>query len=217
MAYTPFRNLGLKCLSIAIAALLWLVVAGERVVERIVRAPVEFLNLPAGLEIVGSPPDSVAVRVRGSSGALARVGPGEMAAMLDLSGVRPGRRLLQLTPGHVTAPYGVEVVQVGPSTLTMEFEASAVRTIPVKASVEGRPAHGYTIMRVIVEPSSVEVAGPGGALDRVAAAVTEPVLVSDRTSTVRETVNIGVPDASVRLKAPQTATVTVVIASVKDR
>ena len=29
MAYHPFRNLGLKFLSIAIAGLLWLVVAGE--------------------------------------------------------------------------------------------------------------------------------------------------------------------------------------------
>jgi hypothetical protein len=217
MAYTPFRNLGLKFLSIAIAALLWLVVAGERVVERVVHAPVEFLNLPAGLEIVGSPPDSVDVRVRGSSGALARMGPGEMAAVLDLRGVRPGRRLFHLTPGQVTVPYGVEVVQVGPSTLTMEFEVSGVRAVPVEASVEGRPAPGYEVVRVTVDPGSVDVAGPEGALGRVSAAVTEPVSIANRTSTVRETVNIGVPDASVRLKSPQTATVTVVIGSVKDR
>ena len=70
MAYHPFRNLGLKFLSICIAALLWLVVAGERVVERVMRAPVEFQNLPAGLELVGNPPDTVEVRLRGSSGAL---------------------------------------------------------------------------------------------------------------------------------------------------
>ena len=39
MAYSPFRNIGLKFLSICIAALLWLVVAGDRVVERSVRVP----------------------------------------------------------------------------------------------------------------------------------------------------------------------------------
>ena len=49
MAYHPFRNLGLKFLSTLVAILLWLVVAGERVVERVMRAPVEFQNLPAGL------------------------------------------------------------------------------------------------------------------------------------------------------------------------
>ena len=48
MAYHPFRNIWLKFLSICIAALLWLVVAGDRVVERAMRVPVEFQNLPAG-------------------------------------------------------------------------------------------------------------------------------------------------------------------------
>ncbi len=81
MAYHPFRNLGLKFLSTLVAALLWLVVAGERVVERVMRAPVEFQNLPAGLELVGNPPDTVEVRLRGSSGALSRMAAGDMAAV----------------------------------------------------------------------------------------------------------------------------------------
>jgi hypothetical protein len=54
MAYSPFRNVGLKFLSICIAALLWLVVAGDRVVER-ASASIEFRNLPQGLEIAGAP------------------------------------------------------------------------------------------------------------------------------------------------------------------
>ncbi len=84
MAYHPFRNLGLKFLSTLVAILLWLVVAGERVVERVMRAPVEFQNLPAGLELVGNPPDTVEVRLRGSSGALSRMAAGDMSAVLDL-------------------------------------------------------------------------------------------------------------------------------------
>ena len=78
MAYHPFRNLSLKFVSTVVAALLWLVVAGERVVERVMRAPVEFQNLPAGLEIVGSPPDTIEIRLRGSSGALSRMTAGDV-------------------------------------------------------------------------------------------------------------------------------------------
>ena len=118
MAYHPFRNLGLKFLSTLVAFLLWLVVAGERVVERVMRAPVEFQNLPAGLELVGNPPDTVEVRLRGSSGALSRMAAGDMSAVLDLSTARPGRRLFHITASQVTVPYGIEIVQVGPSTLT---------------------------------------------------------------------------------------------------
>jgi len=211
MAYHPFRNLGLKFLSTCIAAMLWLVVAGERVVERVLRAPVEFQNLPNGLELVGNLPDTVDVRLRGSSGALSRMAAGDLAAVLDLRTARPGRRLFHLTPAQVTVPYGIDVVQVGPSTLTMEFETSGVRSVPVEPDIEGRPAPGFEVTKVTSDPLTVEVAGPESALKRLHAAVTEPVTVTDETRSVREVVTIGVQDASLRLVTPQTAVVTVTI------
>ena len=212
MAYHPFRNLGLKFLSVCIASLLWLVVAGERVVERVMRAPVEMQNLPEGLELVGNPPDTVEVRLRGPSGALSRMAAGDMSAVIDLRTARPGRRLFHLTQANVSVPYGMEIVQVGPSTLTMEFEMSGVRLVPVEPDVEGRPASGYEVTKVTSDPVQVEVSGPETALRRLQAAVTEPVSVQDLTRSVREVVTIGVPDSSLRLRSPQTAVVTVTIA-----
>jgi YbbR domain-containing protein len=211
MAYHPFRNLGLKFLSICIAALLWLVVAGERVVERVMRAPVEFQNLPDGLEIVGNPPDTIDVRLRGPSGALSRLAAGDMSAVIDVAGARPGRRLFHLAQNNVSVPYGIEVVQVGPSTLTMEFEVSGTRTVPVEPDVEGRPAAGYEVTAIASDPATVEVAGPETALKRLRAAVTEPVSVEGQTRTVREVVTIGVTDSTLRLRSPRTAMVTVTI------
>jgi len=211
MAYHPFRNLGLKFLSTLVAILLWLVVAGERVVERVMRAPVEFQNLPAGLELVGNPPDTVEVRLRGSSGALSRMAAGDMAAVIDLATARPGRRLFHIAQNQVTVPYGIDIVQVGPSTLTMEFEMSAIRQVKVEPDIEGRPAVGYEVTHVTSDPATVEVAGPESALKRLAAAITEPVSVTDQTRSVREVVTIGVPDSSLRLRTPQTAVVTVTI------
>jgi YbbR domain-containing protein len=61
------------------------------------------------------------------------------------------------------------------------------------------------------DPDSVEVAGPESALNRLKAAITEPVSVSGQTRTVREVVTIGVPDSALRLRTPQTAVVTVTI------
>lgn len=211
MAYHPFRNLGLKFLSGCIAAMLWLVVAGERVVERVLRAPIEFQNLPNGLELVGNLPDTVEVRLRGSSGALSRLAAGDLAAVLDLRTARPGRRLFHLAPTQVTVPCGIEVVQVGPSTLTMEFETSGVRVVPVEPDIEGRPAAGFEITSVTSDPATVEVAGPESALQRLDSAMTEPVTVTDETRSVREVVTIGVRDASLRLVTPKTAVVTVTI------
>lgn len=211
MAYHPFRNLGLKFLSTLVAVLLWLVVAGERVVERVMRAPVEFQNLPAGLELVGNPPDTIEVRLRGSSGALSRIAGGDMAAVIDLVTARPGRRLFHITHNQITVPYGLEIVQVGPSTLTMEFEMSGIRKVKVEPDIDGRPAAGYEVTKITSDPDMVEVAGPETALKLLQSAITEPVSVTDQTRTVREVVTIGVPDSSLRLRSPQTAVVTVTI------
>jgi YbbR domain-containing protein len=212
MAYRGFRHhLGLKFISLALAALLWLVVAGEPIVERALRVPLEFTNLPAQLEMVGDPPDVVDVRVRGSSGALSRIAAGELVALIDLASARPGRRLFHLTATDVRSPFGVEVVQVNPASIAMTFEPSSTKVVPVVPGVEGEPAAGYVVGTVTAEPQTVEVIGPVSALRQLTEAITEPVSVAGATEPVNETVTIGVPDAAVRLRAPQSARVSVAV------
>jgi YbbR domain-containing protein len=207
------RHLGLKFLSIALAGLLWLLVSGERIVERAMRIPLEFTNLPAQLEIVGDTPNVVDVRLRGSSGALSRISTGELVAMLDLRAARSGRRLFHVTGTDVRTPFGVEVVQVTPASLSMTFEPSATKIVPVVPAVEGDPAAGYVVGTVTAEPATVEVVGPVSALATLTEAITEPISVTAAAAPVSETVTVGVPDQSVRLRQPQTARVTVHVAA----
>jgi YbbR domain-containing protein len=209
MAPRGFRHLGLKFLSIALAALLWLVISGEQIVERALRIPLEFTNLPPQLEMVGDTPTVVDVRVRGASGALSRMATGDLVAVLDLRSARPGRRLFHLTGGDVRSPFGVEVVVVSPSNIAITFEQSASKVVPVVPAVEGEPADGYVVGTVTSNPATVEVVGPVSALNDLTEAITEPVTVNGASSLVRESVTIGVPDPAVRLRTPRSATVTV--------
>lgn len=205
----PFRHFGLKLLSLAIAVLLWMAVAGEEIVERGLRVPLELQQTPAGVELSGEVPTAVDVRVRGASGALSRVGAGDIVAVLDLRGARPGRRLFPLTPDQVRAPSGVDIVQVTPSAIALVFEESATRTVPVVASVEGRPAPGFVVGTLTPDPASVEIVGPESAVKRATEVLTEPVLIAGARDRVRETVTIGVLDPSLRIKNARSATVTV--------
>lgn len=209
MAVRGFRHLGLKLVSIALAALLWLVVSGEQIVERALRIPLEFTNLPSHLEMVGDTPTVVDARVRGSSGALSRIGPGDLVAVLDLRSARTGRRLFHLTGSDVRSPFGVEVVTVSPSNVAIAFEQSASKVVPVVPAVEGDPADGFVVGTVTADPSTVEVVGPVSALANLTEAITEPVTVSGASHPLRESVTIGVPDPAVRLRTPQSAVVTV--------
>jgi YbbR domain-containing protein len=207
------RHFGLKFLSIALAALLWLVVSGEQIVERALRIPLEFTNLPAHLEMVGDTPTAVDVRIRGSSGALSRIATGDLVAVLDLRTAREGRRLFHLAAGDVRTSFGVEVVQVTPSNVAVVLEKSAAKVVPVVPAVEGDPADGYVVGTITASPATVEVIGPLSALENLTEAITEPITVSGASAPVRETVTIGVPDPAVHLRTPQSAVVTVDVAA----
>ena len=207
----PFRHIGLKLLSVAIAVLLWMVIAGEETVERGLRVPLELQQFPTGLELLGEVPTTADVRVRGPSGTLSRVSPGDIVAVLDLRGAREGARLFHLTPEQVRAPFGVEVIQVTPPTVAVTFEKTASRNVPIKPATEGKPAAGYMIGKSTAEPPTVEVVGPESAIRRVTEALTEPVSIAGALRPVQETVTVGTLDPAVRVKTQRTARVTVQI------
>jgi YbbR domain-containing protein len=216
MAIRLFQNLALKLVSVVLAALLWLIVSGEQTVERVLRIPLEYTNIPAQLELVGEPPTVVDVRVRGSSGTLGRLSSGDLAAVLDVRSPRPGQRLYHLTGAEVRAPFGVDVVQVAPSSIALFFERSSAKTVQVLPVLEGQPAEGYVVDKVTADPDKVEIIGPASALKALTSAVTEAVSVEGATKTVVESVTVGPADPAVRLRGPQTtARVTVAIVPVR--
>jgi YbbR domain-containing protein len=206
-----FRHFGLKVLSLGLAVLLWMVVAGEETVERGLRIPLELQQMPAGLELLGEVPATVDVRVRGASGTLSRVAPGDIIAVVDLHTARSGRRLFPLTPEQVRVPFGVEVVQLLPSAVALLFETSLTRDVPIVPSVDGRPAPGFAVGAMTAEPKTAEVIGPETAVVRATEVLTEPVPVAGAKTEVRQDVTLGLLDPSLRLKTARSATVTVQI------
>jgi YbbR domain-containing protein len=211
MVTRPFRNFWLKLLSVGLALLLWMVVSGEETVERGLRVPLELTQVPAGLELLGEVPATVDVRVRGASGTLSRVATGDVVAVLDLHAVQAGRRLFPLTPDQVRVPFGVAIVQVMPSAVTMAFEQSASREVPIVPAVDGRPAPGYVVGPLSAEPRVVDVIGPESAVKRVSEVLTEPVSVAGAKAHVKQTVILGLLDPALRLKTARSAMVTVQI------
>ena len=214
MFYRRFvENLGLKLLAMALAIGLWLSVAGETVIERGFEVPLGFQNVPADLQVAGDPPDTVHVRVRGPMSIVNRLALGDVVAVLDLAGERPGeRRLFDMFADRVRTPFGVEVIQVIPATITAALErAGAPRTVPVVPDIEGQPAEGFAVGRISMVPESVEIVGPTSLLDNVVEAITEPVLIEGSTERVQSLVTIGVSDRVLRLQTPSSAEVTVEI------
>ena len=209
MQFLRPRRLALMLVSVLLAAALWLLVAGEQTVERNMRIPLEFTNLPAHLELAGDAPETVDVRVRGASASLSSLTTGDLRAVLDLRQARAGRRLFHLQGSDVRAPLSVEIVQVQPSTVAMTFEPSETKIVPVSPRVEGEPAAGFRIGAISSQPATVVVAGPSTAIRRMTEAITEPVSVAGALGPVSEMATVGVADPAIRVQATQSVRVTV--------
>ena len=211
MAYHPFRDLPLKLVSVVLAVLVWVSVAGEPVVERGLDVPLEFENVPLGMEIVGTPSDMLRVRVRGPSSAVSRLEVGTVAAVLDLFDEQPGRKLFDMFAGRVEVPSGVEVTSVVPATVVLTLERLGARTVSVVADIAGAPAAGRAIGRVTTDPAAVEIIGPETRLAELREALTETISVQGAAATIVRDVSVGVADATVRLVEPVSARVVIEI------
>ena len=110
-----FPNVFLKLLALGISFLLWATYTSEPYAEVGFQVPLEFISMPAHLEISGDVPTSVHVRVRGRSALLRRLVSADLNLRVDLKDGKEGASQIRITPDMVGAPYGATVVQVSPS------------------------------------------------------------------------------------------------------
>src|SRR5580698_9313596 len=104
-------NAGWKLLSLAIAVVVWGVVANEPEISTFATVGVEYRNLPDNLEISSDPVSTVKLELRGPSGELREVSP---EVILDMSDVRSGERTFPIGDGSVKLVRGVQLVRAIP-------------------------------------------------------------------------------------------------------
>jgi YbbR-like protein len=210
-----FDNLPLKAASLLIAVVLWFVIAGEKTSERGLAVPVELQNVPTSLEMTGEAVNTVEVRLRASPGIIHALGPGEISAQVDLAGSGEGERLIHLSPEAIRVPFGVRVVKITPSILTLNFERTLQRAVPVRPRLLGRPASGREVTEVTSDPALVRISGPKSRIQEVESAFTEPVSVEGATADVTEAVSVGLDDPMLRLLGSPRVKVTAHLAEVR--
>ncbi len=209
-------NLGLKALSLVLAVLLWFVIAGETASEMGLRVPLELQNIPRDLELTGDAVDAVEVRVRASAGIIHGLNPGDIAAQIDLAAAREGERIVHLTSDSIRVPFGVRVVKIAPSILTLNFERTLQKVVPIRPRLVGRPAKGYEVAEITSDPLEVRIAGPRSRVQEIESAFTEPLSLDAARETLSEEVNLGLEDPLLRIQGSPRVKVTARIREVHE-
>jgi YbbR domain-containing protein len=211
------ENLALKGVSLGLAMGLWFVIAGETTSEIGLSVPVEMQNFPRDLELVGDPADAVEVRLRASPGIIHALVSGEVSAQIDLAGAGEGERIVHLTPESIRVPFGVKVVRITPAILTLNFEQTLQKTVPIRPRLVGRPAPGHEVAGILSLPAEVRIAGPRSRVGEVESAFTEPVSIEGASVSVTADRNLGLEDPVLRILGTPRVRVTARVAEVEEK
>jgi YbbR domain-containing protein len=214
-----FRNIGSKLLALAIALLVWFVLSAqrrERISERTYRIPLSVVNIPPQTLIASPLPAAVDVRVRGPFTALRQIDPEKLEAVVDLTDAPKGERIFRLAPEDINVPPEVEVIAIAPSELRIVLDATAQKTLPIVPNVTGKPAPGYEVADVVVEPRVAYVYGPASALERLANVTTDPISIDQRAASFSVPATVLADAPGIRIRQGQIVTVTVHLRSVPE-
>ncbi len=212
------HNFWWKVLALAIAVLIWAVVASEPELSTYTTAHVEYKNLPDGLELSSEPVTQIVLELRGPSGELRGLGDGGQhpAAILDMSNAAPGERTFPIGAANVRLSRGVHIVRAIPSQVRLAFEQRLERSVPVVVRLRGEFHDHYRVASATAEPAQLAIVGPQSHVARVNSVLTDPVDVSSLTTSGRFEVNAFAGDSFVRFRSTPTVTVTVTMTKEKE-
>jgi YbbR domain-containing protein len=121
-----------------------------------------------------------------------------------------------MTADSIRVPFGVTVVKISPAILTLRFERTMEKTVPIRPRLAGTPGEGFEAAEPTSQPSEVRIAGPRSRVQQVESAFTEPVSVEGARTAIVADRNIGLQDPLLRILGSPRVRVTAPIREVEE-
>ncbi len=194
------ENLGLKIASVLLAIVLWIFVTSRGQAEMSIDVPLEFKNIPIGLEMVNHNIKLVTLTIKGQEGLIKNLKPADVRVSIDLGKAKKGEGLYYIQRDDIKIPHGLTVTSVDPSSVkvtTAETVTKIVRVVPV---VAGELEKGYHIKSIEVAPQTVIIEGIRSEISRISSLKTEPVDVTGLNETVTQDAKLDLAGRNIRSK-----------------
>ena len=194
MRFNLRQNLYLKVFSLLLAVVCWYVVRSEQEQVKDFAVPLQYVNLPADLDLSGRVVDTVIVRLRAPEPILRTITEDRLAAHIDMSSAPLGEQYVTMTPGMIRAPGGAQIDHISPDLIKVSIDRRVRRDVPVVAEFSGSPPSGYEKVRHVIDPPLVSIEGPANEVAKVTRALTGTILLDGETSDY-EVAATPIPDA----------------------
>jgi YbbR domain-containing protein len=205
-----FRNFGLKIASIILAVILWFVASSRGQSEIFIDIPLEFINIPSGLEMIDSTDEKLRLNIKGPEKYITNIKSSDIRALIDLSKAKKGESIYYLTKDNIQLPGSITLLNISPSNVTVITEETVKKTVRVIPIISGTPERGYKLQTTAVVPKNIEIEGLKSEVGRIRNIKTEPVDISGVKETFVQETKLDLQGKKIRIK-PNSVTVTVII------
>ena len=203
-----FENLGIKIASILLAIVMWIFVTSRGQSEMSIDVPIEFKNLPQGLELVSYNVKEVSLNIKGQERFIKNIkSPG---VSLDLGKAKKGESVYYINREDIRLPRSITVTNINPASVKVVTEETITKTVRIIPLLTGDAAKGYSIKSVEVVPQSVVIEGIRSEVMKVGTVKTEPFDVTGLNESVTPDLKLDLNGKNIRSKSSE-ANVRIVI------
>ena len=172
------ERLLLKATAVFLAVVVWFVVNAKEPQMQLVH--VRFLVALDSSLVLRDPPPELQALVAGSPRELIKLTSNPPVVRRQITSDVPDTLVLDLRVDDVVLPDGIDAVvrDVQPRSLTLRFESTWSRRVPVQSMIEMTPTDWPGPVSVHLDPDSVQVSGPRHLVLRVRFVPTVPTTIS---------------------------------------
>lgn len=195
-----FENLGLKIAAVLLSAVLWIFVTSRGQSEISLDAPIEFRNIPAGLEMVNYRMKTINLNIKGQERLIKNVKSADIRVYVDLSKAKKGEGIYHIDREEIKLPHAITVTNIYPSSIKVTVEETISKTVKVLPMVIGEPERGYFVKSVGVVPQYVVIEGVRSEVIKIGNVKTEPIDISAFNESFSQELKIDLTGRNVRSK-----------------
>lgn len=194
------ENLGLKTAAILLSVVLWIFVTSRGQSEISVDVPIEFQNIPTGLEVVDHSVKMISLNIKGQERLIKNVKPSNIRVYIDLSKAKKGESNYYITRDDIKLPHAITVINISPSSVKVITEETIIKTVKVIPVITGDTERGYYVKSIEVVPQTVVLEGIRSEIRKVNTLKTEPLDITGVNETLIQELKLELTGRNIRAR-----------------
>lgn len=202
-----FSNLLPKVSLLLAVCVFWGLITTRQGQITTVTAPVRLHGVPDNIVLLRTLPEDVTVQIKSMSSLTPPPSKLDLTAEVDASKVTDGTSVLRINHSDITAPSGMVITTVSPSSIRVSAEKKLRKRVPVKVTLKGRLPSGVVISNVLCRPDSVEIEGPASQISKITSVATEDIDASQLKAGEEYLKNLRMPEKQISILQDSPVTV----------